>query len=394
MSLWQILIAVILLILVGIVVLVVVVIVKPDLVDRFLNKVISKAPYQIDEDTSQNHKALFVVDLHADFLLWTRNLFEKYEYGHIDLPRLIEGNVALQVFGVVTKFTIGKEDDYSAKGPDLISALSWVQRWPSPTRKSLLQRALYQAERLKGCVEDSQGELILIRNTQDIEQLVAGRENNARLTGALLSLEGVHALEGSIDNLDVLYDANFRMIGLTHFFDTKAGGSETGIVEGGLTPFGVELLEKIQQKQMVIDLAHASDSLIDDVLQMTGVPVVVSHTGVQGTYSGNPRNLADAQIRGVADTGGVIGIAMFQGATGGDTVEATARAMKYVADLVGVEHVALGTDFDGVIKASVDVTGLPLLTEALLRIGFSLEDIQKIMGGNALRVLKQVLPAS
>lgn len=235
---------------------------------------------------------------------------------------------------------------------------------------------------------------MLIRSAQDINQLVAGRQGSSKLTGALLSLEGAHALEGNIDNLDVLYNANFRMIGLTHFSDNEAGGSSAGQVEGGITPFGAELVKRIQQKRMIVDLAHASKALIDNVLAITQAPLVVSHAGVLGIYSGNPRNLSDQHIQGVANTGGVIGIAMFKIATGSDEIEDAARAMRYVADLVGVEHVALGVDFDGVIRAPVDASGLPFLTGALLDIGFTLGETEKIMGGNALRVLRQILPAS
>ena len=375
MFLVQILIAIVLLALGCIVV----VTLRPDLIDRLLNTVIVKPPYVIDEEVRQKHASLCVVDLHADPLLWARDPLEEHDYGHLDLPRLIEGGVALQVFGVVTKYTMKVKGHYPATGLDIITALALVQRWPIPTWTSLFQRALHKAGRLKGFVDSSGGDLMFIRSAQDIDQLVAGRESNARLTGALLSLEGTHALEGNIDNLDALYDANFRMIGLTHFFDNEAGGAAGGVVEGGLTPFGVELVKKIQQKRMVIDLAHASSALVYDVLDITEAPVMISHVGVQGTYPA---------------TGGLVGIAPIRGSTGGDTIEDAAHAMRYIAELVGVDYAALGTDYDGVIQAPMDVTGLPLLTGALLDMGFNLEEVGKIMGGNALRVLRQVLPVS
>jgi microsomal dipeptidase-like Zn-dependent dipeptidase len=142
---------------------------------------------------------------------------------------------------------------------------------------------------------------------------------------------------------------------------------------------------------MALDLAHASPRVIDDVLTMTTAPVLVSHTGVQGTCEG-PRNLSDDHVRRIAATGGLLGLAMFEGAVGGTSVEDTARAMRYTADLVGVEHLALGTDFDGSITAPVDASGLALLTEALMGQGFTDDEIARIMAGNALRVLCQVLP--
>ena len=156
--------------------------------------------------------------------------------------------------------------------------------------------------------------------------------------GALLGLEGVHA-EGSLSNLDKLYEAGFRQIGLAHLFDNEAAGSGQGVNKGGLTPFGRSLVKRIQEKHRVIDLAHASAQAIDDVLAITTAPGVVSHTGVKGDCN-SPRNLSDAEVKGIAATGGVIGIALFEPAVCGARFEDTARAMRYLADLVGVEHVA------------------------------------------------------
>lgn len=142
---------------------------------------------------------------------------------------------------------------------------------------------------------------------------------------------------------------------------------------------------------MVLDLAHASPRVIDDVWEMTTAPVVASHTGVRGTCD-NQRNLSDDHVRRIAATGGLIGIAMFETAVCGNTLDDTACAMRYSADLVGVDHVAVGSDFDGAITAPIDASGMALLTEALVGQGFTEEEIAKIMGGNVLRVLREVLP--
>ena len=123
-----------------------------------------------------------------------------------------------------------------------------------------------------------------------------------------------------------------------------------------------------------------------------GGPVVVSHTGVDGTCPG-PRNLYDAQLRAIAGTGGVIGIGLWPGAVCGETPEAWARAVRHAADVVGAEHVALGSDWDGAVPAIVDAAGTVHLTAALLEAGFSDGEVRGIMGGNALRVLRAVLPS-
>jgi microsomal dipeptidase-like Zn-dependent dipeptidase len=148
----------------------------------------------------------------------------------------------------------------------------------------------------------------------------------------------------------------------------------------------------MQAHDVTIDLAHASEALIDDVLARTDDPVVVSHTGVRATCD-SPRNLSDQNIQAIAETGGVIGIGIWDTAVCGETPAAAARAMRHVADLVGVEHVALGTDFDGTVSVPFDAAGLPHLTEALMDAGFSPDEIEQVMGGNVIRVLRRTLPA-
>jgi microsomal dipeptidase-like Zn-dependent dipeptidase len=342
-------------------------------------------------EAKELHHRLQVVDLHADPLLWKRDLLQRSDYGHVDLPRLAEGNVTLQVFAAVTKTPRGLNFEHNPSDSDLITLLAVAQAWPRRTWGSLLQRALYQAEKLERMASRSNGRLVIVKNAREFEGLLYRREKKPELVGGLLALEGVHALEGDLDHLDVLFEAGYRMIGLTHFFDNEAGGSAHGMEKGGLSPFGRELVRRVQEKRMALDLAHASPHVIDDVLAMATAPVMVSHTGVQGTCEG-PRNLSDDHVRRIAATGGVMGLAMFEGAVGGTTVEDTARAMCYTADLVGVDHVALGTDFDGAVTAPVDASGLALLTEALMAQGFTDDEIASIMGGNALRVLCQVLP--
>ena len=118
---------------------------------------------------------------------------------------------------------------------------------------------------------------------------------------------------------------------------------------------------------------------------------MVSHTGVKGTCN-NPRNLSDDELRAVAKTGGVIGIGLWDTATCGTDVRATARAIRYAASIVGTDHVALGSDFDGSVTTPFDAGGWVLLTEALMQEDFSAEEIRQIMGGNVVRLLVQGLP--
>ena len=237
----------------------------PVILERSLNKVVVSRPHQIRLETRNRHDHLLVVDLHADPLLWNRNLLQRHTHGHVDVPRLIEGNVALQVFATVTKIPlgVGLRLERIAANSDIVTLLAVGQVWPHRTWGSLLRRALYQAEKLRRFCADSQGRLILVTSTRELNDLLAKRRTAPELVGALLALEGVHALEGDLANLDVLYDAGFRMIGLSHFFDNEVGGSATGVEQGGLTPFGHEVVQRIQEKNLLLDLAHSSSRLID-----------------------------------------------------------------------------------------------------------------------------------
>jgi len=337
------------------------------------------------------HDTLLVADLHNDLLLWPRDPLERYDRGHTDVPRLREGGVGLQVFAAVTQVPQGRSYAGTDAGAiDQIPYLVAAQRWPVRTWTSRLERALYQARKLHRTVGRDDA-LTLIRTQADLTRTLARRGDNRDVMGTLLAIEGLHALEGTAANIDTLVDAGYRMMSLTHLHDNALGGSNTGLEKGGLTDFGERVLRRMTEHDVLIDLAHASNALIDDVLARTDAPVVVSHTGVRGTCD-SPRNLSDRQIRMIAEQGGVIGVGVWERAVCGETPAATARAMRHVATLVGVEHVALGTDFDGTVSVPFDAAGLPHLTDALLNEGFTPEEIRKIMGGNVVRVLQRTLP--
>jgi len=366
----------------------------PAEVARQKNPVTVPPPYSVSAATASLHRQLFIADLHADTLLWGRDLLMQGRSGHVDLPRMLLGNVGLQTFSVVTQVPAGLNYTRNAgDAADMITPLAIAQLWPLPTWGSTLERALYQAGELRGFAAGSNGQLQLIRSGADLRRLLTARAGGQPVTGALLALEGAQSLEGGLQNLDVLYAAGFRMLGLVHFFDNAVGGSVHGERQGGLSEFGRAVLRRAEQLGMLVDVAHASAALVDDVLALATRPVLSSHGGVRGTCD-NRRNLSDAQVRTIAASGGVIGIGFWPRATCGDDVAAIVRALRYAVDLVGVDHVALGSDFDGAVQVPFDVSGLPLLTGALLEAGFTAAEIEKLMGGNVLRVLQAVLPAA
>jgi microsomal dipeptidase-like Zn-dependent dipeptidase len=181
------------------------------------------------------------------------------------------------------------------------------------------------------------------------------------------------------------------MMGLVHFFDNEVGGSSAGVEKGGLTDFGRRVVREMESRKIIIDLAHASEALFADVMKMATRPVIVSHTGVKGVNE-SPRNLSDAQIRQVAESGGLIGIGFWAEAAGGTHPQDIARAIRYTVDIAGIDHVALGSDFDGAVTTSFDASEIVYLTEALIREGFSDEDIKKIIGENQINFFLANLP--
>lgn len=365
--------------------------VAPPLMDARLNDTSQSPPFRASEQAEALHARLSVADLHNDFLLWDRDLLSRYERGHSDLPRLVEGRVALQTFSVVTKVPSGRSYEGTPSDSDQITYLVAAQRWPLRTWTNLTERALYQAERLHAFADAAGSRLTVVRSQADLENALMVRVDDPERVAGLLAIEGLHALEGKIDHVDVLADAGFRMMGLLHLHDNDLGGSATGLAKGGLTDFGRQVVRRLEERNLLIDLAHASEAVIDEVLAMTDRPVVVSHTGVRATCD-TPRNLSDRHIQAIAAQGGVIGVGTWPTVVCSTDPAAIARAMRHVADLVGVDHVALGSDFDGTVKPPFDASGLAVLTGALLGEGFSASEIRQIMSGNVIRLLRQTLP--
>lgn len=363
----------------------------PAQVEQRLNRVRSAPAIPVSDRARELHRSLFVADLHADSLLFGRDLLKRGTRGHVDVPRLLEGNVALQAFTVVTKTPRKMNITQNDSSTDDITRLALASGWPPATWTSLAERALYQARRLHDAAAASTGTLTIIRTRADLENFLERRKREPRIVAGFLGIEGAHALDGRLENLDKLYDAGFRMMAPSHFFDTEIGGSAHGTKRGGLTPLGREWVRKMEDKRMLIDLAHASPPTLRDVLALATRPVVVSHTGVRGTCD-NQRNLSDEQLRALAANGAVIGIGYWETAVCGTDARAIARAIRYTANLIGVDHVALGSDFDGAVTTPFDTAGLAQITQALLDGGFTEIEIRKIMGANVLELLRRSLP--
>lgn len=359
----------------------------PGIVERSMNRVVETRHPSVTPATRKLHASLQIADLHGDTLLWQRDLIQPAGRGHIDLPRLIAGNVALQVFSSVTKTPRGQNYDSNTDRTDNITALAIGQLQPPRTWTSLLERSLWHATKLDRAATASNGRLRVIRNPADLDTLLADRAAGKQVVGGLLSIEGLHNMEGRLANLDRLHAAGFRMAGLAHFFDNQLAGSMHGVKKGGLTPLGVETIRAMERIGMIVDIAHASHQSVAEILAMAKRPVVSSHGGVQAVCNVN-RNLTDAEIRGVAKTGGVVGIGYWDAAVCSTEPAQIAMAIAHVRALVGIDHVGLGSDFDGSVTTGFDTAQLVLVTQALVDRGFTPEEIGKVMGGNVLRIIR------
>lgn len=269
-------------------------------------------------------------------------------------------------------------------------------------------------ERVLKSIEDNPNDLMLVLNAKDAEK--AGKENKI---GCVLSIEGAAKwLDGKLEVVYILHRLNHRLLGITH----GEGGEDPKMLQGaqslyrlstpeerendrknsrGLTPFGIDVLKASNELGIVTDLSHINDKAFYDVLERSSLPPIMSHTAVYALCN-HARCMTDDQIKALAAKGGAMGVAFapqFIYPEGGDkaTIERFVDHIAYIADLVGVDYAAIGTDYDGLGKETVpvvpEVSQLPLVTKCMMERGFSEEEMRKIWGGNFLRIFKQVTGA-
>ena len=365
--------------------------VGPGLLENAQNKVAGDKGPAPSPEALELHASLDIADLHADTLLWYRSLIERSDRGQVDLPRMIDGNMAVQMLTTVTKSPSGQNyESNSADAGDNITLLALVQRWPLATRDSLFARAVYQAERLHKFASEND-DLELVTSSEELKQVLKAREGGSPAVAALLGTEGSHALDGDLANIQQLYDAGFRMMSLQHFFDNKLGGSLHGESNAGLTEFGRQAVLEMDALGIMIDVSHSSPHVVDDVLNLIDSPLIVSHTGFKG-HCDRKRNISDDLIARIAERGGLIGVGFWSEAVCGEDVAAIADAIAYGINTFGVDAVALGSDWDGAVTTPIDASDLAYLTSALINKGLTPEEIRAVMGGNTIRYFLEHLP--
>ncbi|MAN88962.1 MAG: peptidase M19 [Algoriphagus sp.] len=354
----------------------------PSYIENERNPVKSSGPYLVSDEAQAFYDSLdFVADLHCDALLWGRDLTERGDRGHVDFPRMREANVAFEMFTIVSKSPSGQNmQQNSAETFDNITPLTIVKGESPFNWFSLINRTLSQSSDLNDFISKD-GRTIFIQSKADLQKLLTLRAEDKNTIGAMLGIEGAHALEGDLLNIDRVFEAGVRMIGPTHFFDNELGGSAHGESGDGLTEFGKAAVRRMNDLGIFVDLAHSSPAIVDDVLAISTQPVIVSHTGVRAVLD-SQRNLSDEQIKKIAEKGGIIGVAFFDMAVGEPELPNIIASIKHIRDLVGIEYVALGSDYDGSVAVPFDITGLPLIVEGLLKEGFTKTEIRAVMGEN------------
>ncbi|HFB55144.1 MAG TPA: peptidase M19 [Hellea balneolensis] len=366
--------------------------VLPGKMDGKMNFVTPHDPYPVSQDAKDLHKTLRLADLHADTLLWKRDPSVRHSRGRTDFPRLREGGFALQVFSTVTAVPEDLNETENSLDTDQMVKLTFLQKWPKRTHHSIYERALYQAQRLHKAEAASNGNFVIAKTKADLANALAARETNADILIGVLAMEGAHPLEGKLGNIDKLYNAGFRMMGLQHFFDNELGGSLHGVTKSGLTPFGKKAVRAALAKGMMIDVAHSSVKVVEDVLALTDAPIVISHTGIVTLCNNPKRNIPIELMQEIAGRGGLIGVGYWEMAVCDPSPDGIAKMLIHGAETLGVEHIALGSDFDGAVKTNIDATELNAVTDALLRQGMSEADIAKVMGENQIAYFLKHLP--
>jgi membrane dipeptidase len=326
------------------------------------------------------HKRATVVDAHIDTLLdimvpsarplkypTPRDFGDRSTTGHVDLPKLLESGIDLQVFA------------------------AYIQ--PEYKIERALHRVVQLIDRFYQVLGEHQDRLLLFTKVSDVREA----EKKSKIA-AMLSIEGGEAVEADLRILRVLHRLGVKAMTLTwNERNQIADGAAEGRTRGGLTNFGVELVAEMNRIGMIVDVSHISDAGFFDVIETTNSPIIASHSNCRALCN-HRRNLTDEMIKLLAGKGGVMGMnfapSFVDENKGHVTLDRVLDHVDHVVKTVGVEHVGLGSDFDGIDstpKGLENVTRMPYFTEGLLKRGYNEDDILKILGENFLRVFKRVI---
>ena len=366
---------------------------------------------QPDEAARRIQSGVLGFDTHNDtvqrVIYFNADLGKRSSEGMIDLPRLREGGIHVPFFAL------------------------WVPTYYKGSEA--VRRTLDLRDAMQGVLDKYPDQIELATSARDIERIVGQKK-----IAAVLTVEGGHQIADDLSVLRMYRRMGVLSMTLTHFRNNDWADSSTDKPEhNGLTDFGKQVVREMNAIGMIVDISHVSDKTFYDVLEVTTKPVIASHSSCRA-LSDVPRNMTDDMFRALARNGGVVGVnfsAAFlnqqdaenlkkkttqenaleptlTGAAlddyaakeyradyatthvGHATLDDAANCIDHVVKVAGIDHVGIGSDFDGIpdVPAGLeDVSKMPNLTAALLKRGYTEADIQKIMGGNLLRVLKEVV---
>jgi len=367
---------------------------------------------QVSEEAKRVQSHVLGVDSHNDtlqrVLIEGIDLGKRQPDGSVDFPRLREGGIHVPFFAL------------------------WVPTYYHGAEA--VRRTLDLRDAMQGVLDTYPNQIELATSARDIERIVG--ENKI---AAVLTIEGGHQIDDDLRVLRMYRRLGILSMTLTHFRNNNWADSSTDKPEHyGLTEFGKQVVREMNAIGMIVDVSHVSDKTFYDAILVSTKPVIASHSSCF-TQSDVPRNMKDDMFRTLAKNGGVVGVnfgASFlnqkdaemlkqhiaqrnaielnlTGAeldafaakdraetypahlkTGAAALEDAADCIDHIVKVAGIDHVGIGSDFDGIQSVPLgleDVSKMPALTDALLRRGYNEQDIQKIMGGNFLRVVKEVV---
>ena len=339
------------------------------------------------ERAQKIHSSSTIIDTHNDTILHLmdsppfitsdtealpirRTLGEKSEHGQIDIPRIKLGGVDCMLFAM----------------------------YVSPQYSSRLLRLIQMLDKFQREVEQNSDTIAIATSYNEIMNAVKDGK-----IAAVITVEGGEPLEGKIESLRTIYRLGVRSLTLTHFPRNILGDGSGADSGSHLTSFGREVVTEMNQLGMVVDISHLNETGFWDVIELTEAPVLATHSNCKALCS-HHRNLTDDQIRALAENGGVINLSFCGGfikegvgfnreAVKKVTIEDWLDHLDHAVNLVGADHVGVGSDLDGGcgFPGLHDVTCFPSLTEGMISRGYSDQDIEKILGANDLRVFKKVL---
>jgi membrane dipeptidase len=326
------------------------------------------------ETAERLHREALVVDTHCDTLMHLtpqprgprkpRKLGEESDYGHIDLPKLMEGGIDCQTFAVYTGGRVNQ---------------------PGATLRALQMIDVFYSE-----CDENPGITPVMSHGEILEAEKAGN------VAALLAIEGAEPLQGDLGLLRIFHRLGVRMLSFTWNWRTPfADGLDAKRSEGKLPDLGVKALQEMERLGIVLDVSHISDSCYWDIAELKKSPFIASHSNCRDLCD-HQRNLTDEMIEALADHSGVMGMNFAPAFVDKEeaTVQRVVDHIDHIVDLVGPDHVGLGSDFDGIGSTPIgleDATKMPNITQELVMREYSEEDIMKILGGNHLRVFKEIL---